>query len=151
MVETSDEIETHIRHRREDLSSNLSELEGKVKSMADWRQQFQRSPGTFLAAAAGAGLLLAMLTNGRRAVAAPVPTRSVPSTGAPLRARVAGALEGPLSEIKDALIAVAAGHATNMLARLVPGFEQHLADSRTHPRSQDGASRSRPGVGPLAH
>lgn len=40
---TSDQIESHIRSTREDLRSHLVELEGRVKSLVDWREQFRRN------------------------------------------------------------------------------------------------------------
>ncbi len=57
MSDTADQIATHIRDTRDDLSANLSELEDKVKSVTDWRQQYQKHPGAFLAVAAGAGFV----------------------------------------------------------------------------------------------
>jgi hypothetical protein len=59
MSETSSEIEEHIKNTRQNLSANLGELELKVRSAVDWRRQFKAHPATFLAAAFGAGLLLA--------------------------------------------------------------------------------------------
>jgi len=66
MGETTDQIENYIEHKREDLGSNILELEQKVKGVTDWRQQFQRNPTALMAAAFGGGLLLAFLTNGRK-------------------------------------------------------------------------------------
>ena len=50
MGETTDQIESHIENRREDLGSNLNELEQKVKAVTDWRQQFQKNPKTMIGA-----------------------------------------------------------------------------------------------------
>jgi|HubBroStandDraft_1064217.scaffolds.fasta_scaffold31611_6 hypothetical protein len=44
MGQTSDEIEIHISNTREDLRTNLDELEGRVKSAVDWRERFRRNP-----------------------------------------------------------------------------------------------------------
>ncbi len=76
--ETTGEIQGRIRDRQEDLKENILELEQKVKSATDWRQHFDKSPGMFLAAALGGGLLLALVTNSRRAriVYAPAPARA---------------------------------------------------------------------------
>jgi hypothetical protein len=59
LSETSNEIEEHIQNTRRNLSVNLGELEQRVRSAVDWRRQFKAHPATFLAAAFGAGLLLA--------------------------------------------------------------------------------------------
>jgi hypothetical protein len=138
--ETSGQIETEIRSTRDDLNANLSELEHKVKSATDWRQQFQKSPGTFLAVAAGAGLLLALLTNGRKAPPAAAAPLQVPTIPPHSRIRPDGEISQSLGIIKSALIGVAASKATSALARLVPGFEDHLTEAR---RSADGAVSER--------
>ena len=59
---TSDQIRSHIRSTREDLRSNLEELEGRVKSVVDWREQFRRNPALGAAMALAAGFLLASMT-----------------------------------------------------------------------------------------
>ena len=62
MGQTTDQITTDIQQTREDLRSNLEELETRVKSAADWRSQFRRHPRAMLIAAAiGGALLSAML------------------------------------------------------------------------------------------
>lgn len=66
MGQTADEIESHIENKRADLSSNLQELEDRVRYATDWREQFQTRPGTFLGLAFGGGLLLAAMTGGKR-------------------------------------------------------------------------------------
>lgn len=57
MGETTDEIESHIESKREDLESNLRELEQKVRSATDWRQQFRNHTRTMVAAAFAGGML----------------------------------------------------------------------------------------------
>jgi hypothetical protein len=141
--ETSGEIETHIRNARDDLSANLSELEQKVKTMTDWRQQYQKSSGTFLVVAAGAGVLLALLTRGSRSISvAPGPDASIP------RSRRGTELDHSIGTIKSALIGVAASKAISLLAQLLPGFEDHLADGKKKDRTADAKAASDP---PLAH
>jgi hypothetical protein len=51
---------------RDNLGSNLNELERKVKSVTDWRQHFQSSPMTMIGVAFGGGILLATMMGGRR-------------------------------------------------------------------------------------
>jgi hypothetical protein len=141
--ETSGEIETHIRNARDDLSANLSELEQKVKSVTDWRQQYQKSSGTFLAVAVGAGVLLALLTRGNRTpYVAPGPSPSTP------RPRGGTEFDHSIGTIKSALIGVAASKALNLLSQLVPGFQDHLADREKKDRSAESKPASDP---PLAH
>ncbi len=139
MSETPDEIKDHIRHTREDLSANLSELEHKVKSAADWRRYFDRSPGMFLAAALGTGLLLALATNRRRPLA-PAATilDSLPSAAD----RSVGKRQETFGEIKSALIGLAAGHAKTVLAQVLPGLQAQLANR------QKAKSRPQPDSGP---
>ena len=61
MDQTTHEIEAHIEETREDLGSNLNELERKVKSMTDWKQQFRNHPMVMLGVAFGGGILIALL------------------------------------------------------------------------------------------
>jgi hypothetical protein len=63
MGRTPEEIESHIENEREQLRSNLEELENKVKSLLDWRRQFRRNPALGLGLAAGAGFLIAGMTS----------------------------------------------------------------------------------------
>jgi hypothetical protein len=65
MGEASDQITTHIDRKREDLKSNLEELETKVKAAADWRGHFRRHPGPMVIAAVTGGLLLSALIGKR--------------------------------------------------------------------------------------
>jgi hypothetical protein len=67
---TTEQIENHIANQREDLKSNLAELENKVKAVTDWRQHFHNHPAALVAAAFGAGIILAALTRGGRTVRA---------------------------------------------------------------------------------
>ncbi len=145
MSDTADQIATHIRDTRDDLSANLSELEDKVKSVTDWRQQYQKHPGAFLAVAAGAGLLLALLTRGRASAAVPVAPE--PVAPPPPRTRAHGDVDHSISTVKSALIGVAATKAISALSKLVTGFEDQLADAK-----KNQSADRRPDVDPpLAH
>ena len=61
MGETTDQIAADIAQRRDDLKSNLEEVETRVKDAADWRSQFRRHPGVMIAAAMAGGMLLSSL------------------------------------------------------------------------------------------
>jgi hypothetical protein len=61
MGETTDQIAADIAQRRDDLKSNLEELETRVRDAADWRSQFRRHPGVMIAAAMAGGMLLSSL------------------------------------------------------------------------------------------
>jgi hypothetical protein len=60
------QIEARIEDARETLSSNLHKLERKVKSVTDWKQQFQKHPTAMLGIAFGGGILLATMLPNRR-------------------------------------------------------------------------------------
>lgn len=61
MGQESDALKHHIDATREELGSNIQELEVKVKTATDWRHQFCRRPGAFLAGAFAVGLLLSRI------------------------------------------------------------------------------------------
>ena len=61
MGQTTDQIENVIDQTREDLKSNLEELETRVKSVADWRSQFRKHPGPMIVAALVGGVLLSSM------------------------------------------------------------------------------------------
>lgn len=62
MGQTTEQIENAIDRTREDLRSNLQELEARAKDAADWRKQFERHPGPMIVwAVVGGALLSAML------------------------------------------------------------------------------------------
>jgi hypothetical protein len=65
MGQTPDEIVTEIDRTREDLKSNLQELELRAREAADWRSQFRKHPGRMVVAAMLGGALVA-LSLGRR-------------------------------------------------------------------------------------
>jgi hypothetical protein len=65
MGEKSDQIERDIQAQRDELGSNIIELQRKVKGAFDWRVQFEQRPVTMIALALGGGLLLSGLMRGR--------------------------------------------------------------------------------------
>jgi hypothetical protein len=61
MGQTTDQIENEIDQTREELMSNLEELESRVKDVADWRGHFRKHPGAMVAAATIGGMLVAAM------------------------------------------------------------------------------------------
>ena len=121
MDQTTNQIEAHIQRTRGDLTSNLRELEDRVKSAADWRQHFQKNPMPLLAASFGGGILLAMMigkgTN-KCAVEPGTQVRRVKQPGL-----------DAWDNIKGALIGVAATRFTDFLGEIIPGFQKQLQRS----------------------
>jgi hypothetical protein len=65
MGQTTDEIASDIDQTREDLKSNLDELETRVKAATDWRAHFQKHPGAMVVAALVGGVLLSSMIGKR--------------------------------------------------------------------------------------
>ena len=65
MGQTTEQIESGIDRTRDDLKSNLEELESRVKDVADWRAHFQKHPGRLIAAAMFGGVLLSAMLGKR--------------------------------------------------------------------------------------
>lgn len=128
MGQTTEQIENHIASRREDLHSNLQELETKVKLATDWRHHFRKHPGLALAAAFGGGMLLSAL------VGKPRVKKTIPSSTASdiSRSRASGIGREALNTwdgIKGALLGVVATRIKEMLGNAVPRFSEHLSKS----------------------
>ena len=120
MGQTGDEIEGHIRSTREELRSNLQELEGRVKSAVDWRERFRRNPALGVGLAAGGGFLLAALTlrSSRRAVvqerdAAPVYTHR-------------GHTRNVMNNVQSTLIGIAVARAAELATALLLGSARRV-------------------------
>src|SRR5579871_360192 len=125
MGEKSSQIEQHIEDTRAELGSNLQELEHKVKSATDWRQQFQKNPLTMLGVAFGGGVLISTVMGGghhRRSYGPREATgyettgyeRGRAGTGKAVNAQIKRA-SATWDTIKGALIGVAAGQVQNFL------------------------------------
>jgi len=130
MGETTNQIETYIENKREDLGSNLQELEQKLKSATDWRQQFQKNPMTLIGVAFGGGILLATMVGGRRrhrhGGGTPVSeSQPVNTPHAATDDQKHKALE-TWDNIKGALIGVAATRFNGFLGEMVPGFHEQF-------------------------
>jgi hypothetical protein len=145
MASTTEEIENHIESKREQLRSNLHELEERVKSMIDWRQYFRNNPGVGVGLAFGTGLMLAGLLRGPR-------RRTVERYERPdYRYERSDHLNVPRRHplpqrawdtIQSALVAMAAAALSETLARVAAGFKEHLED-----RARDGAATGASGNG----
>ena len=121
MDQTTNQIEAHIQQTRGDLTSNLRELEDRVKSVADWRQQFQKHPMPMLAASFGGGLVLAMMIGKRT-------NKSGVEPGTQVR-RVKHPGLDAWDNIKGALIGIAATRVTDFLGEIIPGFQKQFQRS----------------------
>lgn len=137
MSKQTDLIEADIRSRREALRSNALQLQAKADSITDWRQHFERHTGALLAAAIGAGALLAAM-GGRR--------RRRPSTDSaaselaedlgptqPVARRQDGITRQIWDPVKDALIGAVVMRASGFLQEIVRGYPEQ--------RTRDGSSR----------
>jgi hypothetical protein len=125
MGETTNQIESYIEAKREDLGSNIAELENKVKSIVDWREQFRSSPMTMVGVAFGGGILLASMLGGksRRRSTSHMNNTAVPHAGADQQTNKA--LE-TWDNIKGALIGVAATRFKDFVSEVVPGFQEQF-------------------------
>jgi hypothetical protein len=121
MGQTTQQIEAHIENTREDLGSNLHELEAKVKSITDWKHHFQTKPMTMLGVAFGGGILMATMLGGRKSRRrySNHVSRSEPHPGTSYQKNKA--LE-TWDNIKGALIGVAAARFKDFVGDVVPGF-----------------------------
>jgi hypothetical protein len=123
MGQATSQIEAHIEHTRADLGSNLHELERKVKSVTDWKQQFRSNPMTLLGVAFGGGILLATMLGGHKGRShgrdLRTPGGAEPHVGTDHQKHKA--LE-TWDNIKGALIGVAATRFKDFVAEVVPGF-----------------------------
>ena len=127
MGQRTDQIENQIENKREDLKSNLQELETRVKTATDWRHYFVEHTGTMIAAAFGGGVLLASMLGGRsnRALLSQAGGSSEPVR--PWRTGTKHEVLENLDSIKSALVGAAATKFKGILGEVVPGFTEHLA------------------------
>ena len=131
MGETTDQIERHINDTRNNLTSNLNELEHKVMAVADWRQQFQTNPMTMLGAAFGGGIALAsILGNGKSC--APKTSSFAPQADVytTKSSNTSAAME-TWDNVKGALMTVAASRFAEFVNELVPGFKEQFQRTGT--------------------
>jgi len=124
MGETTDQIAAHIEDTRDDLGSNLRELEQKVKSVTDWKQHFQKNPLTMVGVAFGGGIVLASMMGGKRRSRPGVSSLAAgPEPHAGTDHQKYKAME-TWDNIKGAIIGVAATRFKDFVAEVIPGFQE---------------------------
>lgn len=155
MDEKPDQIVEHIEAQRNRLGRNLQELENRVRSTTDWRQQFDRHPFMFLGLAAGGGLLLGSLTGGSKKksyrsgsnyYSSPKYTGAAASSSALMsssssatsvqKQRAAEMLDG----VRGALIGWASTQLKQFLVDSIPNFQQHLDEAQQKNTMHSGSS-----------
>jgi hypothetical protein len=127
MGQRTDQIENQIENKREDLKSNLQELETRVKTATDWRHYFAEHTGAMIAVAFGGGVLLATMVGGRSNRAS---LNQAGGSSEPARPWTRGTKHEVLENvdsIKSALVGAAATKFKGILGEMVPGFAEHLA------------------------
>ena len=127
MGERTEQIENQIENKREDLKSNLQELETRVKAATDWRHYFAEHTGTMIAAAFGGGVLLAAMVGGRSNRASLSQADSSSEPARPWRTGTKHEVLENVDSIKSALVGAAATKFKGILGEVVPGFKEHLA------------------------
>ena len=144
MGDHSNALTHELDVQRAPLGSHFEELEGKVKDIADWRRQLQKTPVTMMGLAVGGGILLSSVIGGRHSRAYYAPRRDLgqqwrnePGFGGSERATRSQLRRASdtWDTIKGALIGVATGGLQNFLKDVVPGFteEFHKVQTREHP------------------
>ena len=127
MGQTTDQIEHQIENKREDLKTNLEELQTRVKTATDWRHYFAEHTGTMIAAAFGGGVLLASMVGRRGNRAVPSQAEGFSEPVRPWRRSTQHEVLDNVDSIKSALVGAAATKFKGILGEVVPGFKEHLA------------------------
>jgi hypothetical protein len=144
MGQTASQIERHIEHKREDLGSNLRELEDKVKSVTDWHRQFKSRPMVFLGLAFGGGAVLASMIgrpSGRRYASSF--NREYRTEGSEARTRTRRASSAAMEKayeawenVQGALVGIAATKVKNYANGIIPGFAEQYRQAESEHRHQ---------------
>ena len=121
MNEDTTQIQREIDAEITALAGNLSELEAKAREITDWRAQVRKHPLATVGVALASGVAIAMLTGRRRPGTAYQPESGAAAPGpSPLSHPV-------VDRVLNALVAVAAGKAVEILGDMIPEFSGHLA------------------------
>jgi len=132
MGETTSQIETRIERTREDLGSNLRELENRVKTAADWREHYRVNPLLWAGLAFGGGVFLGVLSR-RRDPLEPMETLNAGVGGGTVvnAGRARQKVLDSWEDIKTALVGVATARVMDFLGEAVEGFDEHRKRSET--------------------
>ena len=133
MDQTADQITHNILSKRDDLRSNLEELEGKVKSVTDWRRHFEKHTGTMIVAAFASGALVSILSSSRngRGGTRPLGAAGTTETSSGGDSPTRNELLAKWNSMKSALVGVAASRITGYFNQIVPGFHDELQKFET--------------------
>ena len=141
MDQTAKQIERQIERNRENLSSNLQELEDKMKTIVDWRHHTRQNPAAVLGLAFGGGILLSTLLKGRRK------SRHLraDSSGGYARSSMdrSGRSSGHWQAIRDGLLAAAASKVQDTLEGVVPALRDYFSSSTQKHSSEPTSPRTR--------
>jgi hypothetical protein len=139
MGERSNQITRQIEETRDELGSNLQELETKVKDVTDWRRQFQKSPLTMMGIAFGGGILLSRVLGGSSRHSRRYRSRDFEDGHERSAHRETGGARHEMNKaadtwdnIKGALIGIAANKAQDFLRSAVPGFHEEYSKVEQH-------------------
>ena len=141
MDETSDEILEHIETQRNQLGTNLNELETRVRHSTDWRTYFEHNPMLILAGALGGGILLGAMVGGSKSSVSSsryissqhhrsTGTSSSVNSGAATYFQKQRASE-TLDNIKAAVVAFATAKAREFLNEAIPGLDSYMRDAQS--------------------
>jgi hypothetical protein len=120
MADSLEVLERQVRRSRRSLESNLTELQARAETAADWRTHYRTHVSAVVGAALLGGVMIGAFTRGRRASA--------------LRT---GAVGQVATRIVDALLATAATAAIEVVAELIPGFGREYQAQSAAPHRAD--------------
>ena len=140
MGETTNQIESEIAQKRNELSDNLIELKQRAKAAVDWRSQVEERPGTMLAVAFGGGIILSALFSALRGPAkvyAQRPSGNAVEYDSPISktsprspSKLATSTRNNLDALGGALLGVVATRTTGILEGILPGFQREFERAR---------------------
>ena len=125
MITQTHRLAREIAAEQDALGENLQELETRVRTAADWREQVQRRPWVMVGLAFGGGVVLSALAGspGRRRrrarrveLAAEGPREVLPPTDP----------DDTWSRFKVALLSAAAVEAANLVTQVLPSFRDQF-------------------------
>ena len=114
-------IQNQIDAEKAELAGNLSELEDKAREVTDWRVQVGKHPLESVGVAMAAGIAVAMMTKrGARRMSAPHDGNGSAPAGSTVWSHPV------VDRILNALVAVAAAKAVQLIGESLPEFTEHL-------------------------